>query len=178
MDESTLVLFVAGFGIAALVIGWYWFWLRRAWKPRGRFAICVDFDGVIHSFTSKWERPHLIPDPPTDGALEWLWDMIQTYDVYIMSARGVRLAGRNAIRAWLYKHAYPAGLWYEQPFGVIGLEDVKVVTKKPHALIYIDDRAWRFGGPGTFPTRAQIEDARPWNRPVRKEDTRKKDTNL
>jgi len=35
--------------------------------------LCVDFDGVIHSYTSKWVDEATIPDPPVPGALRWLW---------------------------------------------------------------------------------------------------------
>ena len=34
--------------------------------------ICVDFDGVIHSYKSGWRGVAVIPDPPVPGAIEWL----------------------------------------------------------------------------------------------------------
>ena len=32
------------------------------------YSIAVDFDGVIHSYTSKWVAADVIPDPPVSGA--------------------------------------------------------------------------------------------------------------
>jgi hypothetical protein len=34
--------------------------------------LCVDFDGVIHSYSSGWQGADIVNDPPTPGALAWL----------------------------------------------------------------------------------------------------------
>ena len=36
--------------------------------------LCLDFDGVIHSFTSGWRGAGIIPDPPVPGALDFIKD--------------------------------------------------------------------------------------------------------
>ena len=43
---------------------------KKKWH---RPILCVDFDGVIHSYTSGWEGIDMIPDPPVEGAIKWLW---------------------------------------------------------------------------------------------------------
>jgi len=80
-------------------------------------------------------------------------------DVYIHSTRCKSRAGIQAMREWLY--TYADGIWYPAP-GFVGLEEVKYTYEKVPALIYIDDRAWRFEG--VFPTLQQIHQAKPWNK--------------
>lgn len=46
-------------------------------------TICVDFDGVLHSYTSRFTVPDEVLDRPTPGALGWLEDMIDS-DKYRM----------------------------------------------------------------------------------------------
>lgn len=125
-----------------------------------RYTIAVDFDGVLHSYSTPWKATHIIPDPPVNGAIEWLWGVLQKMDVVIFSTRCRSWRGRHAIRKWL--KMYSGGLYYEDPLGGIGLEDVQLSYEKPPALVYLDDRAWRFEG--EFPTVEQIHRAIPWNK--------------
>lgn len=127
-------------------------------KPSNeRYTVAVDFDGVIHQYLTPWVNAHTIPDDPVAGAIEWLHTAIQKTDVVIFSTRCKTWRGRRAIRKWLQKHA--GMLWNEAP-GFFGLEDIRLSYEKPPALVYIDDRAWRFQG--TFPTISQIHQAKPW----------------
>lgn len=114
-----------------------------------RWTIAVDFDGVIHSYTSPWVAPEVIPDPPVDGAIEWLNKMVNKFDVVIFTTRAKTTAGSNAVGRWLHDH------------GVYGSWTTTAI--KPAALVYIDDRAWRFEG--RFPSAHEIHLARPWNKP-------------
>lgn len=42
-------------------------------KKRGeRYTVAVDFDGVLHRYDTPWINAATIPDPPVDGAIEWL----------------------------------------------------------------------------------------------------------
>jgi len=118
-------------------------------------GLCVDFDGVLHSYTSGWMGSTIIIDPPVDGAIEWLTEMCKHYTVYIVSARCREQGGSAAITAWLDKHTYPHVL------------PVLVTSIKPAAFLYIDDRAYRFTGPQSFAelTPSYINNFRPWNKP-------------
>lgn len=122
-------------------------------KPEGeRYTVAVDFDGVIHSYATPWERADIIPDPPVEGAIKWLLEIAKDFRVVIFTTRAKEPAGALAVRGWLRMH------------GIHCSED-QITAQKPAALIYLDDRAYRFEGPGTFPTAQQIHQARPWNKP-------------
>ena len=84
-------------------------------------------------------------------------------DVVIHSRRCQTLRGRRAVREWLRRHA--ADRWDDNMvWARRGLKSVRLAWKKPKAVMYIDDLAWRFEGPGTFPSEGQIQEALPWNR--------------
>jgi len=124
-------------------------------KPDGeRYTIAVDFDGVLHSYSSPWVDEQTIPDPPVPGAIEWLAQMYDKFTVVIFTTRGRTTEGQQAVHAWLIKHGLDPRIAL----------DLAVDWKKPPALVYLDDRAMRFEG--TFPTAQQIHAARPWNKPA------------
>jgi hypothetical protein len=115
-----------------------------------RYTIAVDFDGVLHSYTSPWVDHHVIPDPPVPGAVDWLNAIVKDFDVVIFTTRGKTTAGKSAVRRYLDEHGVEWGL-------------AAVVTdEKPPALIYLDDRAYRFEG--SFPSPDDVHRARPWNK--------------
>ena len=123
-----------------------------------RYTVCVDFDGVLHLYRTPWQAAHVIPDPPTPGAVEWLHRTLQKFDVAILSTRTKTWRGRRAIRAWLREHW--GNLYYGSP-GCRGVEDVTLTATKPPALIYLDDRAYRFEG-DNWPTPNDVHQSVPW----------------
>jgi hypothetical protein len=116
-----------------------------------RYSIAVDFDGVLHSYTSPWVDAHVIPDPPVEGAIEWLEAISEDFDVVVFTTRGKTEEGRTAVARWIVEQGYCG-------------HDFEVTAEKPPCLIYLDDRAYRFEGPGTFPTADDVHRARPWNK--------------
>ena len=128
--------------------------------------ICVDFDGVIHSYTSGWQGVANIPDPPVPGAIAWIehnlpvpdeiWSMAPRHTgpiVQIYSSRSRSWRGRRAMKRWLVRH----GL---HPAYLRGERYLKFPSKKPPAFLTIDDRAICFDG--TFPTRQEMLDFTNW----------------
>ncbi len=118
-----------------------------------RYTIAVDFDGVLHSYQSPWVAAHVIPDPPVEGAMAWLATIAQDFDVVIHTTRGRTWRGRRAVRRWLNdRYAFS---WQHRKW--------RVTDRKVPALLYVDDRGWRFTG-SRFPTKDDIHAARPWNK--------------
>jgi len=111
-------------------------------------TVSVDFDGVLHAYTSKWTRADQIHDGPVPGALEAVQQYLRAgYKVVVHSARAKDPRGLDAIEAWLIEHGFP---------------DLVVVVEKPHAELYIDDRGYQFNG--TFPSVEEIQSFKPWNK--------------
>lgn len=135
-------------------------------KPTWNPIICVDFDGVIHSYKSGWQGVANIPDPPVEGAIKWIEEHLPVPDeicamapkytgptVQIYSSRSKSWRGRRAMKKWLLKH----GL---HPAYLRGEKHLKFPSKKPPAFLTIDDRAICFDG--TFPTTEEMMSFKTW----------------
>jgi hypothetical protein len=149
--------FLAGFILGCGPLSALTFWRRLRRKPEswrtGRPAIALDFDGVIHAFTSPWRGEHIIADPPVEGAFKFIEDAsCGGFDVIIHTARANSSAGRMAVRRWLQVQGLPE----------MFVHTIRITAEKPAAVIYIDDRGFRFEG--TFPTLDAICRMRQWNR--------------
>lgn len=121
--------------------------------------LCLDFDGVIHSYSSGWKGADVIPDPPVPGAIAFMLGAMRQFTVVIFSSRSNQTGGLEAMRAWLKEHA--GATWYPSPAGP-GLEDIIFPTTKPSAFITIDDRALTFDG--TWPDIDTLLTFKPWNK--------------
>jgi hypothetical protein len=123
--------------------------------------LCLDFDGVIHSYSSGWKGARNIPDPPVPGAIDFLIEAMVDWTVVIHSSRARYFGGVRAMRTWLKEHAGMA--WYESGLGDFeGLELIKFARWKPSALVTIDDRALTFDG--TWPSLKSLKEFKPWNK--------------
>lgn len=125
----------------------------------GKPILCLDFDGVVHSYASGWKGADVIPDPPVDGAIAFMLGALRHFDVAIFSSRSGQSGGIAAMTRWLKEHA--GNTWHETPDGP-GLEDIRFVTEKPAALVTLDDRAITFDG--TWPSIETLRGFKPWNK--------------
>jgi hypothetical protein len=125
----------------------------------GKPILCLDFDGVIHSYSSGWHGAAVISDPPVEGAISFLICAVQEFDVVIFSSRSNQRGGIKAMQRWLKEHSGMA--WHDSPCGP-GIEDVRFVKEKPPALVTIDDRAITFNG--TWPELSDLRSFKPWNK--------------
>ncbi len=122
-------------------------WLQKLADPE---TAAIDFDGVLHEY-QEWDGP--VPkNKPVEGALDFINKVIDMgYEVVIHSARASTKRGREGIRRWLKEYNFPK---------------IKVTHKKPHAEVYVDDRAYRFEGDfkRTLKFLRSKKSVTPWNR--------------
>jgi len=131
--------------------------MTKKYRP----VLCLDFDGVIHSYKSGWQGARNTPDDPVPGAFEFMWSALNSgWDVVIHSSRARHFGGIRAMRKYIKKHA--EGAWWETA-GHRGLEDLRFVRWKPAALVTLDDRAVTFNG--KWPSLNALRKFKPWNKP-------------
>ena len=136
-------------------------------------TLCLDFDGVIHSYDSGWKGASRVPDPPVPGAIDALLGYLDAgFEVAIFSSRSKSLLGRLAMKRWLgreiAKHWESGGSSPSYAEVECWGDATHIVRKfswpwfKPAALITLDDRALTFDG--TWPTAAALRAFKPWNK--------------
>lgn len=149
--------------------------------------LCLDFDGVCHSYTSGWKGADVIPDPPVTGMWEFLLEANRHFEINIFSSRSGQEGGIVAMRNWFIdclvkSHNTSAEmLGTTRPAaehdGVLVFDDTQTITKeqvapfidallrfpqeKPPAFVGIDDRVITFTG--HWPTIAELKNFKPWN---------------
>ncbi len=132
--------------------------------------LCLDFDGVLHSYTSGWVEHDFIPDPPVPGAMEFLAEAIKHFDVKIFSSRSQKKydGGQRAMMTWIAywakKHLTNAEPDYlaNAVINAICYNKNAWPEDKPPAFVTIDDRAITFDG--TFPDMDTLKNFKPWNK--------------
>ena len=113
--------------------------------------LCLDFDGVIHSYTSPWKGPSHIPDPPVPGTDEFLREALHHFTVVIYSSRSISEDGLFAMKCYIAEH-----------FGLGTASRIEYASEKPAAFLTIDDRAMTFTG--TWPDPEDLLAFKPWNK--------------
>ena len=125
---------------------------------RRKPILCLDWDGVIHAYTSGWQGVTVIPDGPVPGAAAFIAAAVDRFRVCIYSSRSDSAEGIGAMQAYLM-------LWLQGELGLdTGLaiwQKVEWPTTKPPALVTIDDRAVTFTG--VWPSLDELAAFRPWN---------------
>jgi hypothetical protein len=107
--------------------------------------LCLDFDGVVHSYTSGWQGPLVISDLPTPGAFRWIWKASHYWVINIYSSRSKEPGAIEAMKYWFRDHAIHE--FRSTPSMIEDfLQVLKFPTQKPSAIMTIDDRAFCFEG--------------------------------
>lgn len=134
--------------------------------------LCLDFDGVCHSYTSGWKGADVIPDPAVPGLWEFLEAVLPHFEVNIFSSRTAQEGGLAAMKEW-FRQEYSTFEWNlpsdsAKGVGVIaellpgGHLPLHFPTEKPPAFVGIDDRVLTFTG--KWPSVEELKNFQPWNK--------------
>lgn len=126
--------------------------------------LCVDFDGVLHSYSSGWKGAGVANDPPVDGAADFLFRATKHFTVAIYSSRSKSLAGRACMQRYIKQHLDTSLTFCGEDHGNGDFisEVIKWPWFKPSAFLTIDDRALTFLG--EWPDMQALRDFKPWNK--------------
>lgn len=124
--------------------------------------LCLDFDGVIHSYTSGWQGAGVANDPPVQGTLDFLWEATRHFKVAIYSSRSKSLAGRACMKRFMCKHFAVSTTFSPDHTQDFLHEEFSYPWFKPSAFITIDDRALTFDG--SWPSVEALLAFKPWNK--------------
>jgi len=117
----------------------------------GKPILCLDFDGVIHSYKSGWQGAGVVADAPVPGAMEFIREAMHHFRVAIFSSRSNQPGGITAMQNWLFQH-----------YNYAGFREIEWPLEKPAAFLTIDDRAITFDG--KWPEPATLLEFKPWNK--------------
>ena len=114
--------------------------------PDFKPTLCIDFDGVIHSYERGWQNG-AIYGTVVPGFFEWAATVKQFFKLVIYSSRSKD--GTEAMEAWLKDHyqKWAATEWD----GHISAPEFEFAHEKPPAWLTIDDRAICFRGDWSTP---------------------------
>lgn len=95
--------------------------------------LCVDFDGVVHLYTSPWTKATEIWDGMVPGFAVWARKAARTFTLVIYSSRSQEPGGIEAMQRFMKANG-------------AGDIEFEYAREKPKAFLTIDDRAITFGG--------------------------------
>lgn len=123
--------------------------------------LCIDFDGVIHSYEKGWQNG-VIYGSVTPGFWEWAEQAAKLFKLVIYSSRSKTDAGNMEMSAWLIGQRRTwreAGGTHEIPDAL----SFEFASEKPAAFLTIDDRAICFTGDWSALDPAILREFKPWN---------------
>ena len=127
-------------------------------------TICIDFDGVIHSYEKGWQDG-VIYGTVVQGFFEWIERVKDQFKLVIYSSRSKDQTSLNAMKVWLLDQQT---IWLVQHW--IGTPEehpaiFEFSHEKPAAWLTIDDRAIQFKGDWAAPelSAESMRAFKPWN---------------
>lgn len=132
---------------------------------KGRI-LCLDFDGVIHSYESGWQGAEVVGDGPVAGAIAALHEYAKVFTVAIYSSRSAQPGGIAAMKAAIDRwdadrsHNWRLTRGGDPPAPIV--PRLAFPDHKPPAFLSIDDRGICFEG--IFPRAEDLLRFQPWNK--------------
>lgn len=131
--------------------------------------LVLDFDGVLHSYTTGWQGATVIADKPVPGMVPFLRKAVDVFDVQILSSRSQSAGGIEAMRRWInheIEYYYDCVFHHGAPGDFDSAQEIiaslKYPTEKPAAFLTIDDRVICFDG--KWPEISSLLEFKPWNK--------------
>lgn len=131
--------------------------------------LCLDFDGVVHLYSSGWQGAATITDGPVPGVFDFIEKAMEHFTVAVFSSRSHQEGGIYAMKTWLLL------LWGldllergESDYAARAVtlsREIQWPIEKPPAFLSIDDRAVCFGGLWSAYNPAELLKFKPWNKP-------------
>jgi hypothetical protein len=135
--------------------------------------LCLDFDGVCHSYISGWQGSTVANDPPVDGMWDFLLSAHKHFHLAIFSSRSNQPRGIPTMMNWFRSHCpFPAEI--DQSYNVDGVlaffppgksKPILVIdfpSYKPSAHLTIGNRSYVFCG--LWPDPEILLTFKPWNK--------------
>lgn len=110
--------------------------------------LCIDFDGVIHSYDRGWQDG-VIYGTVVPGFFEWAERAQENFTLVVYSSRSTSVEGLAAMQKWMSEQL---GEWSAEN-GRPSRPSIyyEFAHKKPPAFLTIDDRAILFNGDWASP---------------------------
>jgi hypothetical protein len=124
--------------------------------------LCLDFDGVCHSYTSGWISADIIPDDAVPGLFEFLEQAAPFFDIQVYSARSNKRGGIKAMQKWFEKQHRK---WLAEQGKESQALPISFPKSKPSSFVSLDDRAITFTG--HWPKVEVLRKFQPWHKVAR-----------
>jgi hypothetical protein len=125
----------------------------------GKLILCLDFDGVCHSYTSGWKGAANIPDDAVPGLFEFLELAAPVFDIQVYSSRSNQEGGIEAMLFWFVEQRKK---WRESGGQGSEVLTISFPKEKPAAFVGLDDRVLNFDG--NWPAIEALRNFKPWNK--------------
>lgn len=127
-------------------------------------TLCLDFDGVIHSYEKGWQDG-TIYGTATEGFFPWLVKAKEHFHIVIYSSRSKTREGIEAMRQWLndQEKLWLINTYPDDDSDWSNIKDIEFAHEKPSAFLTIDDRAITFAGSWEELDPEELHRFKPWN---------------